>query len=76
MVKIFYTHISWVTEEEDKKTWCRSDTWRQNAEIFSALMQDTKPHIQEALNPANKIKSKKTKTAYNKATENQKLRKV
>lgn len=39
-------------------------------------MKDTKPHIQEGLNPANKIRSKKTKTGYNKATENKKLRKV
>lgn len=51
-------------EEKERKTWGRSLFERLTAGIFPILMKDIKPHIQEALKTANKIKIKKTKTEH------------
>ena len=58
MVKRFNTPIPWLKEEKERKTWGRSNIRRQTAGIFPILMKDIKPHIQEALKTANKIKLK------------------
>ena len=58
MVKRFNTLIPWLKVEKERKTWGRSNLQRQTAGIFPLLMKDIKPHIQEALKTANKIKTK------------------